>query len=77
MTASAGPSSHQDTLFNFLVTAAEDAWDHTVYEYGAGRFLEYTSEKLVRSFTPLTSKRVELLKSLPLAGIQCQDVSLA
>ncbi|WP_221174281.1 FRG domain-containing protein [Luteibacter sp. 9135] len=65
MTASTGTSPHQETLFNFLVTAADGAWERTVYEFGSNRFLEYTTEKLARSFTPLTSKRMDLLKSLP------------
>ncbi|TPG10053.1 FRG domain-containing protein [Rhodanobacter glycinis] len=52
-------------LYNFLVTAEEGAWDHSAYEFGSGRFLEYTTERLAGSFRPLTDKGIALLMQVP------------
>lgn len=52
-------------MFNFLVTAHEDAWDLPAYEYTRDRFLEYTNDKERTLFKTLTAEHIELLKSFP------------
>lgn len=52
-------------MFNFLVTAADGAWDQPGYEYDRGRFLEYTSEEIAESFRELKSEQLDALIKLP------------
>jgi hypothetical protein len=52
-------------LYNFLVTAQENAWDSPAYEYDRGRFGEYTSPGLRERFATLTAQNIGELKSYP------------
>lgn len=52
-------------MYNLLVTAAEDAWDKSHYQYDGSRFLEYTNEKIAVKFKDLTDDNIEELKSFP------------
>ena len=52
-------------MFNFLVTAADGAWDRPGYEYDRVRFLEYTSEEIAESFRELKDEQLAALTELP------------
>ena len=52
-------------MYNFLVTAADDAWDLPAYEYDRSRFLEYTPDSIDARFAKLSAAAIEELKSLP------------
>ncbi len=52
-------------MYNLFVTAKEDAWEQSFYEYDRSRFLEYTSERIASSFSRLTRQKIAKLKSLP------------
>ncbi|MEY4756125.1 MAG: hypothetical protein RJA34_1023 [Pseudomonadota bacterium] len=52
-------------MFNFLVTATEDAWDQPGYEYSRGRFLEYTSDEIAESFRELKAAQLAALTEIP------------
>lgn len=52
-------------MFNFLVTAADGAWDRPGYEYDRVRFLEYTSEEIAESFRELKAEQLAALTELP------------
>lgn len=52
-------------MFNFLVTATDDAWDQPGYEYSRGRFLEYTSDEIAESFRELKTAQLAALTEIP------------
>lgn len=52
-------------MYNFLVTAKDDAWSLPAYEYERDRFGEYTSPALKERFKSLTAEAIEELKSYP------------
>jgi len=52
-------------MYNLFVTAIDGAWDRPFYEYDRSRFLEFTNDKIAKSFQSLTEKRIAKLKSLP------------
>jgi hypothetical protein len=52
-------------MFNFLVTAMDDAWDQPGYEYARGRFLEYTSDEIAESFRELKTAQLAALTEIP------------
>lgn len=52
-------------MYNFLVTAKDDAWSLPAYEYERDRFGEYTSPALKARFKDLTAEAIEELKSYP------------
>jgi hypothetical protein len=52
-------------VYNFLVTAKDDAWSLPAYEYERDRFGEYTSPALKERFKSLTAQVIEELKSYP------------
>lgn len=52
-------------MFNFLVTATDDAWDQPGYEYSRGRFLEYTSDEIAESFRELKTVQLAALTEIP------------
>lgn len=52
-------------MFNFLVTAANGAWDQPGYEYSRVRFLEYTSDDIAESFRELKAAQLAALTELP------------
>lgn len=52
-------------MFNFLVTAKNDAWEGKAYVYDRGRFLEYTSDEIAASFRELNAPQIEVLKAMP------------
>lgn len=52
-------------MFNFLVTATNDAWDQPGYEYSRGRFLEYTSDEIAESFRELKTAQLAALTEIP------------
>lgn len=52
-------------MFNFLVTAANGAWDRPGYEYDRSRFLEYTSDDIAVSFRELKLPQIQALMELP------------
>ena len=57
--------SNTDQMFNFLVTAATGAWDHSGYEYDRSRFLEFTSDDVAASFRELKEPQIRALMDLP------------
>lgn len=52
-------------MFNFLVTAADDAWDQPGYEFVRVRFLEYTSDEIAESFRELKAAQLAALTEMP------------
>lgn len=52
-------------MFNFLVTAMDEAWDQPGYEYARGRFLEYTSDEIAESFRELKTAQLAALTEIP------------
>ena len=52
-------------MFNFLVTASENAWDQPGYQYARGRFLEYTSDEIAESFRELQPAQLNALTEIP------------
>lgn len=52
-------------MYNLLVTAIEDAWELSAYEFDKKRFLEYTAESLRTRFATLDAAVIEELKSFP------------
>jgi hypothetical protein len=52
-------------MFNFLVTASENAWDQPGYQYARGRFLEYTSDEIAESFRELQPAQLKALTEIP------------
>lgn len=52
-------------MYNFLVTAAEGAWDLDTYEYDRSRFLRHTAESVKAQFAKLTTEAIEQLKLFP------------
>jgi hypothetical protein len=52
-------------MYNFLVTAQDDAWDEPRYEYPRGRFLEYTDDDIAEKFRELKDPQIETLLKLP------------
>jgi len=52
-------------MFNFLVTADNEAWDRPGYEYDRSRFLEYTSDDIAVRFRELKSPQIHALTELP------------
>jgi hypothetical protein len=52
-------------LYNFLVTAKDDAWSLPAYEYDRERCGEYTVPTLKEKFKNLTAEVIEELKSYP------------
>jgi hypothetical protein len=58
-------NSKPDSMFNFLVTASDGAWDLPGYEYDRGRFLEYTSDDITASFRELKDPQIKALMEMP------------
>lgn len=54
-----------NSMFNFLVTSAEGAWNDPGYEYSRSRFLEYTSDDIAESFQELKDPQLKALMDLP------------
>lgn len=52
-------------MFNFLVTASDNAWDQPGYQYARGRFLEYTSDEIAESFRELQPAQLNALTEIP------------
>jgi hypothetical protein len=52
-------------LYNFLVTAQDDAWESRFYDYPRERFCEYTADQLKTRFATLTTKTIKDLTSIP------------
>lgn len=52
-------------MFNFLVTASDNAWDQPGYQYARGRFLEYTSDEIAESFRELQPAQLKALTEIP------------
>lgn len=52
-------------MYNFLVTAQDDAWESRFYDYPRERFCEYTAEQLKTRFATLTTKTIKELTSIP------------
>lgn len=52
-------------MFNFLVTAADGAWDKPGYEYPRVRFLEFTSDHIAASFRDLKTTQLAALTKMP------------
>lgn len=52
-------------MYNFLVTAKEDAWDLPAYEFERERFGEHSSTAVMERFKKLTVTAIEELKSNP------------
>ena len=52
-------------MCNLLVTAGEGSWNEPIYTFGAGRFLEYTSDALKARFGGLDAESMAVLKQLP------------
>jgi hypothetical protein len=52
-------------MFNFLVTAADGAWDQPSYMYPRVRFLEFTSDDIAASFRELKSAQLTALTEMP------------
>lgn len=52
-------------MFNFLVTAADGAWDKPGYEYPRVRFLEFTSDDIAASFRELKTAQLAALTEMP------------
>lgn len=52
-------------MYNLFVTAKDEAWDKSFYEYDKSRFLEYTNDKIATAFKVLTDENIGKLKSLP------------
>ena len=52
-------------MYSLLVTAEEDAWEHTSYKFFRNRFLEYTVEEIAERFQVLDDDNLEALKSYP------------
>lgn len=52
-------------MFNFLVTAKDDAWTLPGYAYERSRFLEYTSSEIADRFQELKEPQLSTLLGLP------------
>lgn len=52
-------------MFNFLVTATDNAWDQPSYQYARVRFLEYTSDEIAESFRELQEAQLKALIEMP------------
>jgi TIR domain len=61
----AAQGAGETELYNFLVTAKDDAWSLPAYEYERNRFGEYTAPALKERFKSLTAENIEELKSYP------------
>jgi hypothetical protein len=52
-------------MYNLFVTAKNDAWEQSFYEYDRSRFLEFTNENVANKFKILTEKKLAQLQLLP------------
>lgn len=52
-------------MYNLFVTAQQDAWNSTYYEYDKSRFLEYTTEEISSALSTLSRENINTLKGYP------------